>query len=95
MPAGSECDCRSRPGAGCGRGKISDQARAERTEKDETLKQKVKRVLKHIIGYKIAVGCPAVIELTHKACTETGKNRDAAGSKCVTANLSCRISDVN
>jgi hypothetical protein len=64
-------------------------------KKDETVTQKVKRVWKNMTGYKFSVGCPVVIELTHKTCTETGKNRDVARSKCVAANPMCRVSDVN
>ncbi len=64
-------------------------------KKDESVKQKVKRVWKNLTGYKFAVGCPAVIELSHKTCTETGKNREAARSKCISANPLCSVSDVN
>jgi hypothetical protein len=64
-------------------------------KKDETIKQKVKRVWRNWTGYKFAVGCPAVLEFTHKTCTETGKNRDVARSKCISANPLCSVSDVN
>jgi hypothetical protein len=64
-------------------------------KKDESVKQKVKRVWKNLTGYKFAVGCPAVIELSHKTCTETGKNREAARSKCISANPLCSVSNVN
>jgi hypothetical protein len=64
-------------------------------KKDESVNQKVKRVWKNLTGYKFAVGCPALIELSHKTCTETGKNRDVARSKCVSANPLCSVSDVN
>jgi hypothetical protein len=63
-------------------------------KKDETLKQKVKRVWKNMTGYKFAVGCPAVIELTKKTCTETGKDREAARSKCIAANPLCSVKDM-
>lgn len=64
-------------------------------KKDETMKQKVKRVWKNMTGYKFFVGCPAVLEFTKKTCTETGKDRDAARSKCIAANPLCSVKDVN
>jgi hypothetical protein len=63
-------------------------------KKDETLKQKVKRVWKNMTGYKFAVGCPAVIELTKKTVKETGKDRDAARSKVIAANPVCSVKDM-
>jgi hypothetical protein len=35
-----------------------------------------------------------LLELNHSTCTETGKNRDVARSKCISANPLCRVSDV-
>jgi len=61
---------------------------------DETIKQKVKRVWRNWTGYKFAIGCPAILPLSHSSCTETGKNRDTARSKCQSANPLCRVSDV-
>ena len=63
-------------------------------KKEETIKQKVKRVWRNLTGYKFAVACPALIPLNHSTCTETGKNRDVARSKCISANPLCRVSDV-
>jgi hypothetical protein len=68
------------------------QAQAE--PKKETIKQKVKRVWRNWTGYKFSVGCPAILTLSHSTCTETGKNRDAARSKCIAANPLCSVSDV-
>jgi hypothetical protein len=65
------------------------------TKKSETIKQKVKRVWRNMTGYKFAVGCPAILTLSHSTCTETGKNRDVARSKCQSANPLCSVSDVN
>jgi negative regulator of replication initiation len=64
-------------------------------KKDETVKQKVKRVWRNLTGYKFAVACPALIPFEHKTCTQTGKNREAARAKCISANPLCSISDVN
>jgi hypothetical protein len=63
-------------------------------KKDETVTQKVKRVWKNMTGYKFAVGCPVVLELTKKTCTETGKSRDDARSKCIAANPVCSVKDM-
>jgi hypothetical protein len=63
-------------------------------KKDETVKQKVKRVWRNWTGYKFAVACPALIPLSHSTCTETGKNRDVARSKCQSANPICSVNDV-
>jgi hypothetical protein len=63
-------------------------------KKDETMKQKVKRVWKNMVGYKFAVGCPAVLELTKKTAKETGKDRDAARAKVMAANPMCSVKDM-
>ncbi|HEY1312153.1 MAG TPA: hypothetical protein VGF02_14505 [Pseudolabrys sp.] len=63
-------------------------------KKQETVKQKVKRVWRNLSGYKFAVGCPAILTLSHSTCTETGKNRDVARAKCQSANPLCSVSDV-
>ena len=63
-------------------------------KKDETVKQKVKRVWKNLVGYKFAVGCPVVLELTKKTAKETGKDRDAARSKVIAANPGCSVKDM-
>jgi hypothetical protein len=63
-------------------------------KKDETIKQKVKRVWRNWTGYKFAVACPALIPLSHSTCTETGKDRGVARAKCQSANVLCSVSDV-
>ena len=63
--------------------------------KDEAkeVKQKVKRAWRKMTGYKFAVACPALIPLTHKTCTETGKNREDARAKCQSQNVLCSVTD--
>jgi hypothetical protein len=71
---------------------------AQADTKKETITQEVKRKVKkawrNLTGYKFAVACPAIIPLTHSTCTETGKNREVARSKCQSANVLCSVSDV-
>ena len=63
-------------------------------KKDETVTQKVKRAWKNLTGYKFAVGCPVVLELTKKTIKETGKTRDAARNKVIGANPGCSVKDM-
>ena len=63
-------------------------------KKNETVQQKVKRVWRNLTGYKFEVGCPAILELTKKTCTETGKDHDAARPKRISANPFCSVSDM-
>jgi len=69
-------------------------AQNEPKKKDETLKQKVKRVWKNMTGYKFAVGCPVVLEFTKKTVKETGKDRDAARAKVIGVNPGCSVKDM-
>ncbi|MSO67447.1 MAG: hypothetical protein EXQ82_06475 [Pseudolabrys sp.] len=69
-------------------------AQATTAKKDETIKQKVKRVWRDMTGYKFSVGCPAIIPLSRSTCTATGKNRDVARAKCQSQNVLCSVSDV-
>jgi hypothetical protein len=64
----------------------------EKPKKDETLKQKVKRVWRNIAGYKFDVNCPINY---HRTCAETGKNVGDARAKCIARNSGCWVSDVN
>ncbi|MGB6352162.1 MAG: hypothetical protein WBG10_19270 [Pseudolabrys sp.] len=57
--------------------------------KDETLKQKAKRIWRNIAGYKFDVSCP----FASRSCAETGKDRDDARSKCISRNPLCWVSD--
>ena len=63
-------------------------------KREETVKQKVKRVWRNLTGYKFAVACPAIFPFEHKTCTQTGKNRDDARAKCISANPFCSVSEV-
>ena|SRR5690242_10162785 len=64
----------------------------EKPKKDETLKQKVKRVWRNIAGYKFDVNCPINY---HRTCADTGKNVGDARAKCIARNSGCWVSDVN
>jgi hypothetical protein len=57
--------------------------------KDETLKQKAKRIWRNLAGYKFDVSCP----FAKRSCAETGKDRDDARSKCISRNPLCWVSD--
>lgn len=59
--------------------------------KNDTVKKRVKRAWKDLTGYKFDVGCPVILPLSHRTCTETGKNREAAREKCVSANPFCYV----
>ena len=60
-------------------------------KKDETIKQKVKRVWRNIAGTTYDVGCPSLaIAFTRSTCTETGKDAQA---KCVARNPFCQVSE--
>ena len=59
-------------------------------KKDETLKQKVKRVWRNIAGYKFDVNCPIN---DHRSCAETGKDRNDARGKCIARHPLCWVSD--
>ena len=59
-------------------------------KKDETLKQKVKRVWRNIAGTTYDVGCPSLaIAFTRTTCTETGKDAQA---KCIARHPLCQVS---
>ncbi len=63
-------------------------------KRNETLKQKVKRVWRDWTGYKFDVACPIFpIPLTRTTCTETGKNREDARAKCQARNPFCSVAD--
>jgi hypothetical protein len=65
------------------------------TKKSETVTQKVKRVWKNLTGHKFDVSCPAFPAPKHTTCTETGKSRDDARSKCISRNSLCWVSDAS
>ena len=62
----------------------------DKPKKDETLKQKVKRVWRNIAGYKFDVNCPINY---HRTCAETGKDRNDARGKCIARNPFCWVAD--
>lgn len=63
-------------------------------KKDETMKQKVKRVWRNMTGYKFDVGCPTLgIALNRTSCTETGKNVSEARSKCMSKHPLCEVAE--
>ena len=69
---------------------VQDKKQETVTQK---VKKKVKRAWKRIAGYKFAVACPAFPQITHKICTDTGKDREAARAKCQAQNMLCSVTD--
>ena len=63
--------------------------------KNDTIKKRVKRAWRDLTGYKFDVGCPVILPLSHRTCTETGKNREAAREKCVSANPFCSVTQAS
>ena len=63
--------------------------------KSETLTKKVKRVWRDLTGYKFNVSCPAFLAVNRSTCTETGKSRDDARSKCQSRNAFCWVADAS
>lgn len=59
-------------------------------KKNESLKQKVKRVWRNIAGYHFDVSCPLRARST---CADTGKDRGEAQAKCISRNPLCWVSD--
>lgn len=60
----------------------------------EKVKRKVKRAWRNMTGYKFDVGCPILIPLSHKTCTQTGKNVEDARAKCQAANPLCSVVEI-
>lgn len=69
------------------------QIQLVQAKKDETVKQKVKRIWRDWTGYKFDVGCPVILPIQHTTCTATGKNREEARAKCQARNTFCAITD--
>lgn len=68
----------------------------DKPKKEETLKQKVKRVWRDLTGYKFAVTCPALpipLVVSRTTCTETGKSREDARAKCQSRHFFCAVAD--
>ena len=69
---------------------------SEKSEKSDTLKNRVKRAWKDLTGYKFDVACPGFwLPVNQNTCTETGKNREAARSKCEAQHALCQIRDAD
>jgi hypothetical protein len=63
--------------------------------KSETIKERVKRAWKDLVGYKFDVSCPVLIPLSSTTCTETGKDRREARAKCISRNPFCFVADAS
>ena len=62
----------------------------ERTKKEGSVKQKVKRVWRNLTGHKFNVACPTF----HRTiCTETGKSRAEARAKFQARHPFCAVSE--
>jgi hypothetical protein len=62
----------------------------------DTLKNRFKRAWKDLTGYKFDVACPGFwLPVNQSVCTETGKNQEAARSKCEAQHAFCQIRDVD
>ena len=64
----------------------------DKPEKSDTIKKRVKRAWKDLTGYKFDVACPGFwLPVNQSVCTETGKNRGVARSKCEAQNALCQV----
>lgn len=70
------------------------QAEMKKETVTEKVKRKVKRAWRNMTGYKFDVGCPILIPLSHKTCTQTGKNVEDARAKCQAANPLCSVVEI-
>jgi hypothetical protein len=81
--------------AGMSRGDHSSIVFVQDKQKSETVTQRVKRSVKRtwrkLTGYQFDVGCPIPIPLTHKTCTQTGKDVEDARSKCMSRHAFCYV----
>jgi hypothetical protein len=68
---------------------------AQERRKSETITERVKRAWKDLVGYKFDVSCPVLIPLSRTTCTETGKDRRDALSKCISRNPFCYVADAS
>jgi hypothetical protein len=64
-------------------------------KKSDTIKKRVKRAWKDLTGYKFNVGCPVILPISQRTCTETGKNVEDARSKCISANPFCYVTQAS
>jgi hypothetical protein len=66
----------------------------KKTDKSDTIKKRVKRAWKDLTGYKFDIACPGFwLPINQSVCTETGKNRSVARSKCEAQNALCQVRD--
>lgn len=68
----------------------------DKPRKDETVKEKVKRVWRNLTGYKFDVACPAFpipFVINRASCTETGKSRADARAKCQAKYPLCQVAE--
>ncbi len=66
----------------------------KKPEKSDTIRKRVKRAWKDLTGYKFDVACPGFwLPINQSVCTETGKNRSVARSKCEAQNALCQVRD--
>ena len=70
------------------------QAEMKKETVTEKVKRKVKRAWRNMTGYKFDVACPILIPLSHKSCTQTGKNVEDARAKCQAANPLCSVVEI-
>jgi hypothetical protein len=78
-----------------GSGDLSPVQFVQERRKPETIKERVKRAWKDLVGYKFDVSCPILIPLSRTTCTETGKDRGEARAKCVSRNPFCFVADAS
>ena len=64
-------------------------------KKNDTIKKRVKRAWKDLTGYKFNVGCPVILPISQRTCTETGRNVEDARSKCISANPFCYVTQAS
>ncbi len=55
----------------------------------QKVKRSAKRAWKRVAGYKFSVSCL----ISKTTCSETGKDREAARSKCMAAHPLCMVND--
>jgi hypothetical protein len=78
-----------------GSGDPSSVQFVQERRKSETITERVKRAWKDLVGYKFDVSCPVLIPLSRTTCTETGKDRRDALSKCISRNPFCYVADAS
>lgn len=68
----------------------------KKSERADTVKNRVKRAWKDLTGYKFEVACPGFwLPINQSTCTETGKSRAAARDKCQSQHALCQLRDAS